>query len=138
MKFSIGTAVLVAAILAPAFACAQIAAGDLKSKGTRMAKDDLEAALKGSTLRYISANGQPYQYALNADGTFQATVFTRQGRPSRFGHNGTWHVTNEGRFCRTDESKGQNDQLCLTIWKLDGKFYYVGQGERVTELELSN
>ena len=137
MKCFISIATLIAAIMVPAFAGAQVIAGDLKSTGTKLAKNDLEAALKGSTLRYTSASGQPYQYLLNADGTFQGTTTTRQGRPSRTGHNGNWHATDNGKFCRSDETKGQTDQPCWQLWKLDGKFYYVGQGERVTGLEIS-
>ena len=118
-------------------ASAQLTGADLKAKGTRMNKAEVETVVKGSTLRYTSAGGQPYQYVLNADGTFEGTTTTRQGRPSRTGHHGTWNVTDEGRFCRSDETKGQADDLCLQIWKLDGKYYYTNQSGRVTELEFS-
>jgi hypothetical protein len=68
---SIQIGAVVAAMLCAGFAHGQeITAGDIKAKGTRMAKNDLEAILKGSTVRYnSSSNGRPTQYILNADGT---------------------------------------------------------------------
>ena len=90
----INAGTIAAGMLCAAIAHAEeITAGDIKIKGARMAKTELESTLKGSTVRYnSSSNGQPTQYVLNADGTYVGTTTTRNDRPSKAGTQGTWKL----------------------------------------------
>lgn len=98
-------------------------------KGVQLSAQELRELLPGAKVISRTREGSTRHWQNKADGTFSATSDGRGvsgGRNAYASAEGTWQVTDNGRWCVKIPWPRAPDDWCRYMFKLGDKYYGVG------------
>lgn len=105
----------------------QLRLRDILGKGAKqISAEEAQQLLPGAKVMSVSRNNITRRWENNPDGKFTASGFdptTSTPRMQHFQGQGTWHIGDNGKYCVTVEWPRRTEQWCLTLFKLDDKYY---------------
>jgi hypothetical protein len=134
MKKAIALALVLAGLSVAGYA-QESAPIDLQAKGAKvLTKDEVAAVFKGATVQWTTPNGVNNQRKFAADGSFVGNFINPSRTSGGVSVSGTWKITDDGKLCRAEVTRGQTDEYCWVVSKLGDKYY---QGiKTATELQI--
>ena len=104
--------------------------GDVKAKGgVQLDVRELRDLMPGAKVVSRTQAGSTRSWQNRPDGTFTATSDGRGqsgGRNTYASGEGTWRVTDDGKWCVTIQWPRSPDNWCRYMFRLDDKYYGVG------------
>jgi ABC-type phosphate transport system substrate-binding protein len=121
MKKAIAFTLVLAGISAAGYAQE---GSDLQAKGAKvLTKDEVAAVFKGATVQWTTPNGMNNQRKFAEDGSFVGNFINPSRTSSGTSVSGTWKITDDGKLCRSEVTRGQTDEYCWVVSKLGDKYY---------------